>query len=135
LNTLFGIGEQNDDKFKSRQVQRYLRAMINVEPSTSSGDGMTFVGASTSATAAGLPQEPQASIITPDGSALNASDNLEINRRLSPTNRVYRNPDPAKELEGRPRPRIICRRRHIAKRLQTSRSSCFVRYATDVTAL
>ena len=103
LNTLFGIGEQIDDEFKSRQVQRYLRAMIDVEFPTPSGEGMTIVDASVCSTAAEQPQEPAASSIVPDGGALHDADNMGIKQPHSPAN----NPDTADELKGRPRPRII----------------------------
>jgi hypothetical protein len=107
LNTLFDIGKQNDPQFKSRQVQRYLRAMISVELPTSSGDGMTIGGASTRTTATELIQEPAASVGVPNGSALNDT-NLGIKRPRSPANSVDRNSDAAaEELKGQSRSRII----------------------------
>lgn len=96
---LFGIGEQDDNGFKSRQVQRYLRAVIDVELPIS-----TSMGATTRATAAELRQEPATSI---NGNAPTATDNLGIERPPSPTNSVNKNSESAKKPKGRPRPRII----------------------------
>ena len=79
--------------------------MINVELSACSGDGIGTVGVSvgTHSTAEDLVKEPAARASVLGGSAPNDTNNLEIKRPHSPTNKADGNSGTADELTGRPR--------------------------------
>ena len=100
MNALFGIGKQNDDEFKSRQTQRFLRAMINAELPVPSDNEKTVADASVRATTAELPQT-DASI--PDGAD---TDNLGIKRSRSASS-AGGNSVAIDGLASKPRSRII----------------------------
>lgn len=96
LNTLFGIGGQ-DDLSKQSKAQMFLRAMINVELPTSSADEMI------------VDAEPSKDSATDVGIRNGGNtDDSRAERPQCPTSSFRRNsPDAVDELPGRPRARII----------------------------